>query len=123
MAAAQAPASRTRRYVYGGLLAAAAVAIGLALIFTVGGAGKKEAKSIIEPAVEQLDDHTAISDVLKDLTAKEEAPATTTVTPVAPAAPAPAPGMNIGTFTPVRTCPNCRPEMPAPPRHRTPDLT
>lgn len=113
MAAAQAPASRSRRYVYGGLLAAAAVAIGLALIFTVGGAGKKEAKSVIEPSVEQLEDHTAISDVLKDLTAKEEAPATTTVTPVAPAAPAPEPGMNIGTFTPVRrTRLNCRPKCP-----------
>lgn len=107
MAADQAPRSRTRRYVYGGLLAAAAVAIGLALIFTVGGAGKKEAKATVEPAVSSLDDKTvpSISDVLKDLTTDKEpeAPATTeTTTPVTPVAPA-KPTTTVGTFTPVRT--------------------
>ena len=107
MAADQAPRSRTRRYVYGGLLAAAAVAIGLALIFTVGGAGKKEAKATVEPAVSSLDDKTvpSISDVLKDLTTDKEpeVPATTeTTTPVTPVAPA-KPTTTVGTFTPVRT--------------------
>lgn len=39
----QADASRrTRRYIFGGLLAASAVAIALALIFTVGGVGQKK---------------------------------------------------------------------------------
>ncbi len=101
MAAAQAP-SRTRRYVYGGLLAAAAVAIGLALVFTVG--GKKEAKAATTPAVSSLDDTApGIADVLKDLTKEVTPEAPVTVTPVAPAAPA-APQAAEGTFTTVRAC-------------------
>lgn len=86
MAADQAP-RRTRRYIFGGLLAAGAVAIGLALIFTVGGVGKKEAKDSAAPVVSSLDDkQPGISDVLKDLVTPKDEP--TTVTPVAPAAPA-----------------------------------
>lgn len=95
--------NRTRRYVYGGLLAAAAVAIGLALVFTVG--QKKDAKAATAPSVASLDDHTPIEDVLKDLAPKPEAeaPEHVAVTPVAPVVEEPAPGVATGTFTSVRT--------------------
>jgi hypothetical protein len=104
MVADQAPRSRTRRYVFGGLMAAGAVAIGLALIFTVGGAGKKEAKSAAEPHVSSLDDTApGIADVLKDLTnAGAEAPVEAVpVTPMSPATPT-APKADEKTFGTVR---------------------
>ena len=86
--------SRTRRYIYGGLLAAAGVAIALALIFTVGGAGKKEKSAVSEGTVTSLDANTqtTLDNIVKDLNngvvTDAEKPAdstTTTVTPVAPA--------------------------------------
>ena len=38
---------RTRRCIYGGLLAAAGVAVAVALIFTAGGAGQKKDKAAV----------------------------------------------------------------------------
>jgi len=109
MAADQAPRSRTRRYIYGGLMAAGAVAIGLALIFTVGGVGK-EAKSATPPAVSSLDDKApGIADVLKDLVSGGDKPAEepAVVTPVTPATTPAAPtGVAEKTFGQVG---NCRP--------------
>jgi hypothetical protein len=87
--------SRRGRYIYGGLLASVAVAIILALIFTVGGVGHKMDQTVDDTVVKPLYDTTStgIDDVLKSLnqegaTKKDEAtvpvPAAAKIAPVAP---------------------------------------
>ncbi len=78
---ADARPSRTRRYVYGGLLAAVGVAVALALVFTVGGAGQKKDKAAVaESTVAPLED-VNIKDALDGFkpvqNAKPAAPITT----------------------------------------------
>ena len=98
---ADARPSRTRRYVYGGLLAAVGVAVALALIFTVGGAGQKKDKAAVAKSnVSPLDTTVDIKDALDGV--KPVDPVVPTVTtPVTAVTPA-TPGGNQQTFTQVR---------------------
>ncbi|KAM3569065.1 hypothetical protein VYU27_008826 [Nannochloropsis oceanica] len=75
--------SRTRRYVYGGLLAAVGVAVALALVFTVGGAGQKKDKAAVaESTVAPLDTDVNIKDALDGFKPVQNAkPATPITTP------------------------------------------
>jgi len=101
---ADARPSRTRRYVYGGLLAAVGVAVALALIFTVGGAGQKKDKTAVaESNISPLDTTVDIKDALDGVKPVDPvAPTVTTpVTPANPVTPA-TPGGNQQTFTQVR---------------------
>jgi len=66
---------RARRYVYGGLLAAVGVAVALALVFTVGGAGQKDKAAVAsEPNVASLDTDVNIKDVFDAAKPAETAP-------------------------------------------------
>ena len=84
------PQNRTRRFILGGLLTAAGVAVALALIFTVGGVGHKKSKSSsdstsVTTASDGTNTGTGLSDVIGALKGGLVAPApTTSTTPKTP---------------------------------------
>ena len=86
---ADARPSRTGRYVYGGLLAAVGVAVAVALIFTVGGAGQKKDKAAVaESNVSTLGTVVDIKGGLDGVKPVEPVSVRVPETPATPAAPA-----------------------------------